>query len=419
MTEVFDEWDELNADFKELEVVNRSYLKHLEDLTSHQKKCQEQIKHQRYRLGIITRKLDKIAKTKENEKQVEELRNNILKRKAQIYEVEQTLPKENSLYLKIILGNVNVSILNKEDKFKYKDEYEKFKLILSGICFIMAVLNYFIHFRALELSYIFLLVWYYCTLTIRESILKLNGSRIKGWWRFHHFFSTVAAGILLIWPDNDTWLAFRYQFALFNTYLSFVQFLQFRYQRGALYRLKALGERHNMDITIEGFHSWMWRGLSFLYPFLFIGYIFTFYNAYTLYKLSFYASATWHVPVLCAMFFILFLGNTLTTIMVIPIKLQEKVKFQYRVMSQRLSTQLLYRDGAKVARLFQGIPLSTLSEKSRNEVQLWLLQLSVHPVHVNAAGYFILDKTQTFEVLSSIATYLIVAVQLLEDQKTT
>lgn len=47
------------------------------------------------------------------------------------------------------------------------------------------------------------------------------------------------------------------------------------------------------------------------------------------------------VPVLCAMFLILFLGNTLTTIIVIPIKLHEKVKLQYRVMSQRLSTQLL------------------------------------------------------------------------------
>jgi len=41
------------------------------------------------------------------------------------------------------------------------------------------------------------------------------------------------------------------------------------------------------------------------------------------------------------MFFVLFLGNTLTTIMVIPIKLHEKVKLQYRVMSQRLSEQLL------------------------------------------------------------------------------
>ncbi|XP_030765943.1 uncharacterized protein LOC115889983 isoform X3 [Sitophilus oryzae] len=88
-------------------------------------------------------------------------------------------------------------------------------------------------------------------------------------------------------------------------------------------------------------------------------------------------------------------------------------------VSTLLVASKLKKRGAKVARLFQGIPLSTLSEKSRNEVQLWLLQLSVHPVHVNAAGYFILDKTQTFEVLSSIATYLIVAVQLLEDQKTT
>ncbi|ENN73159.1 hypothetical protein HUJ04_008977 [Dendroctonus ponderosae] len=341
MSEVLDEWEELSNDFKELEVVNRAYLRQLEELSSHQKKCQEHIKHQRYRIGVLSKNLHKLEKAKDNEQQIRELQTNILKRKAQLYEVEQTLPKENGLYLKIILGNVNVSILNKEDKFKYKDEYEKFKLILSGIGFIMAILNYCIRFRALELSYIFLLVWYYCTLTIRESILKLNGSRIKGWWRFHHFFSTAAAGILLIWPDNETWLAFRNQFVLFTIYLSFVQYLQFRYQRGALYRLKALGERHNMDITIEGFHSWMWRGLSFLYPFLFTGYLFTLYNAYTLYELSFYPSATWHVSVLCAMFFVLFLGNTLTTIMVIPIKLHEKVKLQYRVMSQRLSTQLL------------------------------------------------------------------------------
>lgn len=58
----------------------------------------------------------RLAKTQENEKEIEELQSNILKRKAQLYEVEQTLPKENGLYLKIILGNVNVSILNKEDK---------------------------------------------------------------------------------------------------------------------------------------------------------------------------------------------------------------------------------------------------------------------------------------------------------------
>lgn len=33
-----------------------------------------------------------------------------------LHEIETTLPKKNGLYLRIILGNVNVSILNKNDK---------------------------------------------------------------------------------------------------------------------------------------------------------------------------------------------------------------------------------------------------------------------------------------------------------------
>lgn len=215
-------------------------------------------------------------------------------------------------------------------------------------------------------------MWYYCTLTIRESILKVNGSRIKGWWRLHHFLSTVAAGILLIWPDTEAWALFRNQFIWFNGYISthmlglkrafskcnfagVVQYLQFRYQRGQLYRLKALGERYNMDITIEGFHSWMWRGLSFLLPFLFGGYFFQLYNSYKLYQLSFLPSATWHVsacalevgmrfdcwllqvPVLSLMFLVLFVGNISTTIIVIPSKLKDKVRLRYSLTSQRIS----------------------------------------------------------------------------------
>lgn len=65
-----------------------------------------------------------------------------------------------------------------------------------------------------------LLFRYYCTLTIRESILKVNGSRIKGWWRLHHFISTVCAGVLLIWPQGEPWQLFRTQFMYFNVYIS-------------------------------------------------------------------------------------------------------------------------------------------------------------------------------------------------------
>jgi len=40
-------------------------------------------------------------------------------RRQQLSDIEQSLPKPNGTYLKIILGNVNVSILNKEDKYVY------------------------------------------------------------------------------------------------------------------------------------------------------------------------------------------------------------------------------------------------------------------------------------------------------------
>lgn len=113
--------------------------------------------------------------------------------------------------------------------------------------------------------------------------------------------------------------------ASLNFFTGIVQYLQFRYQSGVLYRLKALGERHNMDITIEGFHSWMWQGLSFLFPFLFVGYFFQLYNAYVLFKLIWHPEATWHVPLLSIMFMVLFLGNVTTTIMVIPQKMRSRV----------------------------------------------------------------------------------------------
>merc|ERR1712012_1144756 len=86
----------------------------------------------------------------------------------------------------------------------------------------------------------FLIVWYYCTLTIRESILIVNGSRIKGWWRFHHFVSVVAGGILLVWPGGSAYSAYRGQHVAFNIYVTLLQLLQFQYQKGCLYRLRVL-----------------------------------------------------------------------------------------------------------------------------------------------------------------------------------
>ncbi|EGW07466.1 Transmembrane protein 120B [Cricetulus griseus] len=76
---------------------------------------------------------------------------------------------------------------------------------------------------------------------------------------------------MLTWPNGLIYQKFRNQFLAFSIFQSCVQFLQYYYQRGCLYRLRALGERNHLDLTVEGFQSWMWRGLTFLLPFLFCG----------------------------------------------------------------------------------------------------------------------------------------------------
>lgn len=146
-----------------------------------------------------------------------------------------------------------------------------------------------------------------------------------------------------------------------NSLNSFDQVLQFYYQRGCLYRLRALGETHDMDITIEGFHRWMFRknsislsilpsffcdlgGLSFLVPFLLVGYLFQLYNAYTLWQLAYLPSThEWQVMVLAMIFFFIFLGNILTTLSVLRDKFRDKtqtslLKQKYQSFKTFLST---------------------------------------------------------------------------------
>ena len=47
--------------------------------------------------------------------------------------MEDYLPKESGRYLKVILGNLNVSILDRDTKCNYKEQYEQFKLTINII----------------------------------------------------------------------------------------------------------------------------------------------------------------------------------------------------------------------------------------------------------------------------------------------
>ncbi|XP_024614419.1 transmembrane protein 120B isoform X2 [Neophocaena asiaeorientalis asiaeorientalis] len=297
------EWHELEGEFQELQDTHRIYRQKLEELTALQTSCSSSISKQKTRLKDLKRMLQRYKRhaSRKEAELIQQLGANVKERQNVFFDMEAYLPKKNGLYLNLVLGNVNVTLLSNQAKFAYKDEYEKFKLYLTIILLLGAVACRFVlHYRVTDEVFNFLLVWYYCTLTIRESILISNGSRIKGWWVSHHYVSTFLSGVMLTWPNGLIYQKFRDQFLAFSIFQSCVQFLQYYYQRGCLYRLRALGERNHLDLTVEGFQSWMWRGLTFLLPFLFCGHFWQLYNAITLFELSSHEECReWQVWCLC------------------------------------------------------------------------------------------------------------------------
>uniref|UniRef100_A0A673MBX9 Transmembrane protein 120B n=1 Tax=Sinocyclocheilus rhinocerous TaxID=307959 RepID=A0A673MBX9_9TELE len=321
------EWTEIEQEYQQLQETHKVYRQKLEELTNLQAICSSAISKQRKGLKDLKHSLHKCTKTC-NEKETEvinDLKVQIKERQNVFFDMESYLPKKNGLYLNLVLGNVNVTLLSNQAKFAYKDEYEKFKLYMTIILMFGAVTCLFLfNYRVTDEVFNFLLVWYYCTLTIRESILMSNGSRIKGWWVSHHYVSTFLSGVMLTWPEGQMYQMFRSQFLAFSIYQSCVQFLQYYYQSGCLYRLRALGERNQLDLTVEGFQSWMWRGLTFLLPFLFFGHVSIILQIEFAFK-----HFIFQVFMLALTFLVLFLGNFLTTLKVVHQKLQknkEKVK---------------------------------------------------------------------------------------------
>ena len=52
--------------------------------------------------------------------------------------MQDYLPQESGRYLKVILGSLNVSILDKDAKSNYKEQYEQFKLTVNIIGMIIS-----------------------------------------------------------------------------------------------------------------------------------------------------------------------------------------------------------------------------------------------------------------------------------------
>ncbi|XP_062945031.1 ion channel TACAN isoform X2 [Cynocephalus volans] len=284
------DWEDLQQDFQSIQETHRLYRLKLEELTQLQNSCTSSIARQKKQLQELALVLKKCkpSLSSEAKESAQELENQMKERQGLFFDMEAYLPKKNGLYLSLVLGNVNVTLLSKQAKFAYKDEYEKFKLYLTIILILISfTCRFLLNSRVTDAAFNFLLVWYYCTLTIRESILINNGSRIKGWWVFHHYVSTFLSGVMLTWPDGLMYQKFRNQFLSFSMYQ-------------------------------KGFQSWMWRGLTFLLPFLFFGHFWQLFNALTLFNLARDPQCKeWQVLMCGLPFLLLFLGNFFTTLRVV------------------------------------------------------------------------------------------------------
>ncbi|XP_058856989.1 ion channel TACAN-like isoform X2 [Acipenser ruthenus] len=293
------DWEDLEKDYQHIQETQRLYREKLDEVARLQTSCSGAISRQKKQLRQLSQALRTYKDSASGAEvcAIDEIQAQINNRPNTFFEMEAFLPKKNGLYLRLVLGNVNVTLLSKQAKFAYKDEYEKFKLCLTIIILVFSFsLRFLMSTRALDAAFSFLLVWYYCTLTVRESILISNGSRIKGWWVVHHYVSAFLSGVMLTWPNGTFYQQFR------NPYLAY-----------CLYQ--------------KGFQSWMWRGLTFLLPFLFFGHFWQLYNGLLLFQLTRHPDCKeWQVLMCGLSFMVLFLGNFCTTLAVVKQKFQSKKK---------------------------------------------------------------------------------------------
>jgi len=232
-------------------------------------------------------------------------------------------PKTGSFYVSLFLGKMNVKQYRKEDRLKLKKEYHKFKE-RTDIFFLFAItLQTFVFLgnRVTELLFLSWLLYYYVTLALRENILKVNGSNIKGWWIHHHLIAVMVPLLMISWPKDDVYDKFMLYFHIICFYQGIVQILQNRYQKGRLYNLVALGKAGHMDVT-GGEHTGSWLvdlrqwtpTFLIILPFLLILQISQIILGVQLIRFVVFEHGSFHAGLLGFIFTILGCGNLFTTI---------------------------------------------------------------------------------------------------------
>ncbi|ORY39535.1 TMPIT-domain-containing protein [Rhizoclosmatium globosum] len=267
--------------------------------------------------------------------EADDLENVVAQIQRKVSRIDSLLPRNAKFILKLALGSLAPFTLRPlQHRIQYKKQVESFKLrytlLLIPLISISLLLPPSSPYSPIADSlFLFASLYYYSTLTLREHILSVNGSRITPWWFWHHYLCIGMTGVLLITPQSlsVTYPQFRTQFLLFCAYLGGVQYLQYRYQRERLYVLVSLDRAERMDLVagdgvfgapggVDGKGLWG----HVLLPFLVVGQSWQLWNAWRCFELFRQVVESggdigkeWHIFAVGILFLVLGFGNMITT----------------------------------------------------------------------------------------------------------
>ncbi|CAD7703039.1 unnamed protein product [Ostreobium quekettii] len=195
--------------------------------------------------------------------------------------------KTNPKLLRFLLGkSTKVLTLRPEESLALKEEYHSFRDMASYVMILWpAVLLYGMNRAAQKMVgnepyslaptvmagvqvFLVWLAYVYTAAALRENILVVNGSNIRGWWITHHYLSLVTCIIMLTIPvDSQAWTMFCPKFLRWTVFQAVVMMVQNWYQRRRMYTRIALGKDSAMDV-VTGETSGAEGQLWLLYPML-------------------------------------------------------------------------------------------------------------------------------------------------------
>jgi len=239
----------------------------------------------------------------------------LTKYKEQLRDFETLMPTNGGFFVRAYLGPHNVRFYRKKERMLFKQDYELFKQNLSPVIIVFCLVALYFHDnRWIHMLFQLFLAYYYVNLSLRENILRKNGSNIKGWWIAHHYISMAAAVVLLTWPSSESYSLFANDLHLFGLYMGVVQIFQTRYQLSRLYTLRSLGKASEMDVSNSDSTIHWSIGISVLLPIIIMGQVFQCYIAVSLFKIYAMYPKEYQV-LLCGLLFLsMFLGNSSTTV---------------------------------------------------------------------------------------------------------